>query len=219
MKLACPICKTQLKQNEINIETNVAHCKQCNEVFKIADYLRGSEEIRRPIKPVHSNISIEKINKENEIRIPPKGWDTQSILLFCFSLLWNVAIFSFIFLSSEGSSVFMLGLFVIVGMITLFYSIFLKTCKIIIHYRREILSVSWVFLGLKYSKTNEGWVLEKIAEEVMYTRNYQPVYGIAMYFRYNRKIKFGSWLNEDERKWLIGELYEMKIEFDERRKN
>lgn len=216
MKLVCPKCKSELKQNEINIETCIAHCRLCNEVFKIAEYLRGNEEVRRALKPVHSNVSIEVIGEESVITIPKRGWTTQAMATLGFSILWNAIILGCIFAGKESPD-FFLYIFVLIGIMLVLYSFFLRGCEIAIRYGRKSISVTWQFLKLKYIKTNEGMALEKVTEEVVYTRNYQPVYGIAMYFRYNRKIKFGTWLNEDERKWLIGEIYEIKNKFNERK--
>jgi hypothetical protein len=59
--------------------------------------------------------------------------------------------------------------------------------------------------------------LNKITESVAYTENYQPVYGIGLFFNNERKVVFGSGLKEEERKWLIGELNEMKIHYQDKR--
>lgn len=59
--------------------------------------------------------------------------------------------------------------------------------------------------------------LEEVTQVVMYTQNYQPVYGIGLSFSKGADLKFGSGLKESERLWLIGELYELKDKYSIKR--
>jgi len=73
-------------------------------------------------------------------------------------------------------------------------------------------SVTWMAFGFDRTRKGSTKQLMRIAENSVYQSNYQPVYGIGLFFKDGTTITFGSELREEERKWLIGELQEMTLQ-------
>jgi uncharacterized protein YebE (UPF0316 family) len=101
-------------------------------------------------------------------------------------------------------------LFPIIGLLAIFFLVFTIKGTTYINVNRETIELIRELFGLRYRKVRQISNLNKITESVVYTQNYQPVYGIGLLFNNEKKLVFGSGLKEEERKWLIGELYEMK---------
>lgn len=214
MKLSCPKCSAEIPDNQVNFNEGIGRCIKCGEYFKIASYLRNSEEIRRIKKPLYSNVTIDSNYNSYTITIPPTGWAGPTFFFLLFAGFWNVAVF-FAFFNGVG---FKTGLFlipfVIIGIVTAAtFFLYLRGITVI-EFNKENISVAWKLFGLKHKRTRNSRDLERITEDVIYNKNYQPVYGIALFFKGDTKLKFGSNLKEEERKWLIGELYEFKNKFN-----
>lgn len=75
-----------------------------------------------------------------------------------------------------------------------------------------VIAVHRTVLGVTRARSGRLTDLMRITENAVYQRNYQPVYGIGLFFKDGTKITFGSTLTEEERKWLIGELHEMVLQ-------
>ena len=232
MKLICPKCNSKIDQSNINVNQGIGHCQSCSEIIRLADHLHSNEEIRRSEKPFFTKISIDKPAGNFIINIPPKGFDLKASLLSLGVIIFFATVSVFISGENEvlksitinnffekiktipladllnGSNIFyMLIPFILFPVIS---SMVLKTQVTI---NKDQTKIAWSFLGLRYSQRSETRDLNKITEHVMYTQNYEPVYGVALIFKKGRKIKFGSKLTEDERKWIIGEIYEIRDSF------
>lgn len=215
MKLLCPKCKRELSKKEISLRKGIAHCEICNELFKIADFITNSEEIRRVQKPISTNIILNTSYDCINIEIPPKRWSTQTVVFMFASVFVNISLFILLVNSIEASITLAFIPFLLVAIFISLYTAFLISGKTEIHYNKELISVTWIFIRIKHSKKQASSGLKKITEVALYTTNHQPVYGIGLFFKNGKKIKFGSNLNEDERKWLIGELYELKASYND----
>lgn len=213
MILNCPKCKTEITSNAINIKEGIAQCGSCSEVFKIASYIKNSDTIKRIAKPIYSEIEVESTFYDGKITIPPMGISKLTLFFLVITIGFNVFIFSFV-LKEKSAFVFVFIAIVCFSVISMFGKLlFSYKGFIILEFSKELVSVTWKLLGLKFSRKKPANELDVITEDVMYTKNYQPVYGIGLYFKGNKKIKFAAGLKEEERKWLIGELHEMKAKF------
>ncbi|MES2134371.1 MAG: hypothetical protein V4506_18635 [Bacteroidota bacterium] len=213
MKLNCPKCSTEIPNNQVNFSEGIGRCIKCDEYFKIANYLRNSEEIRRIKKPLYSNITIDSNYNTHKITVPPAGWTGSTFFFLLFAGFWNIGVFFAFFNGLDFKTGLFLVPFVIIGIgtATTFF-LFLRGITVI-EFNKENISVTWQLFGLKYKRTRNSRDLDRITEDVIYNKNYQPVYGIGLFFRGDTKLKFGSNLKEEERKWLIGELHEFKTKF------
>ncbi len=217
MKLICPNCKTEILNSSINITEAIAQCNACNEVFKIADYLNKDEEVERIPKPTFTKVNIEDNFDSHTITIPTIGWNSNSIYSLIFACFWNSISFANFFEAYQKNKIdIMTFIFLIIGVFTFLFFLFTLLAKIEADFNRDIISVSRIFLGLNYKKKKSSKWLESITEEIAYrtgSRQERAVYAISLNFCDNSTIRFGTKLNEEERKWLIGELYEMKKKY------
>jgi hypothetical protein len=211
MKLICQNCNTEIGKSNVNLEEGVASCPNCNDYFRIADFLRSDEELRRIKKPHYSNIEFNKRRGKYVLFIPPTGWTSTAFSFLLFSLIWNGVSWSFLFIN-ESPALFLLP-FCVIGILTIGILLFTLNGNTTVRISEANIIVKWSLFGLGYSKTRKTSGLDKITEDVIYSQNYQPVYGVGLYFKQEGKIKFGSNLKEEERKWVIGELYELKDQF------
>ena len=209
MKLIFNNCSAEILDNSINLKEGIAMCHQCSEVFKIADHLKHTdEELRRLPKPVYTKVEIEKRGNSTSIIVPSAGWNGSTIFLLIFNIFWNGAVIFTI----VGTDKWQWSLihFPVIGLFMFFLFVFNLKGKLVLTIDRHKLKARWSAMGLSWTKTRDTQFIDKITEDVMYKQNYQPVYGIGIFCTGQSKVKFGSSLREDERKWLIGELYEIK---------
>lgn len=212
MKLACPKCHSPIASEHVNIREGVASCSTCHEYFRIADYLRDDEEVRRLSKPNYSKVTIDQFPNNHLVTIPPAGWNGTAVFLTIFALLWNVISWPFLLFHDSFDDDFwsFIIIFPAIGVVLILITIFAVNGRAYINFNRETVEVVWQLFGARYRRVRQTSNLDKITESVAYTKNNQPVYGIGLLFHNEKKVVFGSSLKEEERKWLIGELYEMK---------
>lgn len=210
MKLICQNCQATIAKENINLQEGIANCTQCHEFFRIADYLTSNEELRRLPQPHYSKVNVIRGRGETTFVIPSSGWTGTTIFFLVFTTFWNLITWSFVF--SQTAPLLMIIPFCVVGMITFFIFLFMLKGNTTVNVNLNQLTVKWALYGFGYTRTRNTKMLDRITEDVVYSKNYQPVYGVGLYFKDKGKIKFGSNLKEEERKWIIGELYELKTE-------
>jgi hypothetical protein len=218
MKFTCWKCNSEIPNDHVNIREGIAHCTICEEYFKIADFLRDDEELRRINKPFYSKIAIDQALQAHLVTIPPDGWSRTTVFMCWFALLWNGISLPVLFFTESTKeaygAVFMV--FPLIGLLPLFFFVFLLKGIVYINFNIRTIELVWQLFGIRFRKVRQTANLNKITESVVYTQNYQPVYGIGFLFNNEQKVVFGSGLKEEERKWLIGELYEMKIHYQDK---
>lgn len=210
MKLICQNCQATIAKENINLQEGIANCTQCHEFFRIADYLTSNEELRRLPKPYYSKVDVIKKRGETSFVIPSSGWTETNVFFLTIVLMLNVVTWS-AFFSQTTPNVIVLPLF-FGAVISLVLFLFMLYGNTTITVNSSQLMVKRSLAGLGYTRTRNTKMLDRITEDVVYSKNYQPVYGVGLYFKDKGKIKFGSNLKEEERKWIIGELYELKTE-------
>jgi hypothetical protein len=215
MKFTCRKCNSEIPNDHVNVREGLAHCTICEEYFKVADFLRDDEELRRIKKPFYSKVTIDQVLQAHLVTIPPDGWNGTAIFMFLFALIWNGVSWPVLFFAEsfkEAHAVFFI-VFPLIGLLTLFFFFFILKGIVYINFNLQTIELVWQLFGIRFRRIRQTANLNKITESVAYTKNYQPVYGIGLLFNNERKVVFGSGLKEEERKWLIGELYEMKIHY------
>lgn len=140
---------------------------------------------------------------------PGNGFSGTAIFFLIFSLFWN-AISWTLFISAlnqgERFPVLFLIPFILIGLITFLVFIFLLKGVFSILIDRDACHAVWSIHKLKHSKRFATSEITDVVEDVVYTKNYQPVYGVGIKYGSKRTLKFGSGLSEEERKWCIGEI-------------
>gem|GEM_PF-1374423 len=217
MKINCKTCDTEIPARNINLEKRLCVCEHCNEVFPLADFLTDkAEPIDRIPKPQYSKIES-FVDHDSMGLIIPEG--SISIFLLIFSAFWNGISWTAFFLALQQEDLFpklFLIPFILIGIATaiLFLFSWLGNFSFIID-KHRCLAV-WSLFGFKRKKSCNTADIHDIVEEVLYTKNYQPVYGVSIKHGNNKSLKFGSDMTEDERKWCLGELRHFHRQYQER---
>lgn len=188
------------------MQQGIARCGACDEYFRLATHLRSDEEIRRSVKPSYSKVVLEEGMDPSRIRIPARGWSWDLWFPATFLLIALVVV-AFGFARGEGFTVPFIS--IVFGLVALAMALpnFLHITIVL----GPTITVTWRAWGLARTRRGRMRDLMKITENVVYRRNYQPVYGVGLFFKDGSSITFGSSLKEEERKWLIGELHELVI--------
>ena len=212
--LYCKKCDFELNYVNVYLVKGKVSCASCHQTFNISDFLTvPDEKVRRIGKPSRSKIILSKSYKLFKIVIPPAGWSSTAKFFLFFSIIWN----------------FIVGIFLLTDFPILFLSPFLTASIIIIgvlvfilygytsiSFDKNYFIIRWTLFGFSFRKKRDTKQLAKIIENVVYTANDRPVKGIGLIFLNQKYVTFGSNLEKDEKRWIIGELYHIKSTFHQK---
>lgn len=154
-------------------------------------------------QPEHSKIVLTKDANHVKISLPPSGWSGTTFAWLLMSVIW---IGSFIGFVSQGAPVIFQIFIVIPAVVSPFVFLFYLTGKREIAIDHDQITVGWSLFGRGRTKTRKLKGLSEIRKVTMYKKKYERVYGIGLYFKGERRIKFGSNLSDEERNWLMAVL-------------
>jgi hypothetical protein len=202
MKLPCKTCRTPIPPDAVNFAEGICFCARCNEWFKIASFLTESDTIARTAKP--DGTKVEFVAEADSFGLSiPAGKNRNPALFFLLSLIWISVVFAF------SKSALPLGLltvlFVLIGAVIFLAALYNFWGQFSLLIDREEFRVSWSLFKWSYRKKYPTKEITAVREDVVYSKNYAPVYGVGIACG-KKTLKFGSGLNEDERKWLVGEI-------------
>ena len=209
MRVRCKHCHAEIPNEDINVAKAICHCRPCNEVFKLADFLLDSDTVTRIEKPHYSKIESFLDDTSMGFIIPNASQKGTTIFFLIFTIIWNGISWPLFFssLSEEDlfAKLFMLP-FVIVGVITFLLFLFSWKGLFSLLIDQNDCYAVWSLFQLKYRRRIATSQISTVVEDVVYHQNYQPVYGVGIKHGKNKTLKFGSGLTEEERKWCIGEI-------------
>ncbi len=212
MKIQCPGCKEVVPGDQVNMGTDLAFCPQCNNGFKISEA-----------------VDQEIINEE-VLRDPPKGtWyrkerngvvlgaSTRSAAAFFlvpFMLVWSGGSLGGIYGSQILSGKFDL-LTSLFGIPFLLGSILLWALALMAIWGRVVVTIgreSSVFVGIGpvgWSRSFNWSNVKTIREDISFSgRNNSRQTAIVM--EGDKRLRFGSGLNEARRYFLLSSLKYLK---------
>jgi hypothetical protein len=208
MNLVCKTCNATIAPGDANVAEGVCTCRQCGGFFKIAALLTDDAVITRIAKPAYS--SVEFFSDRDSLGfIIPRGRSRGTAFFFLFfALFWNAlswTMFTVALFQGEFFAVLFLLIFVTIGAglaLVALYSFFGEFSLLA---DRSTCRAVWTLFKWSRTKSVITSSITAVTEEVVYTKNYQPVYGVGLKSG-PKTLKFGSALTEEERKWIIGEL-------------
>lgn len=208
MKLTCPKCSAALALEDANLAEGVCRCRNCQEFFKISALLTGDALVTRTAKPAYSTVEFVSDRDSLGLIVPP-GKDRKAGYFFLvFALFWNALTWTmFVVTLSQGEifpTLFLIP-FILVGAVVAGLCLFMFKGEFTLSIDRQECRAIWSILKWNYTRKVATPEITAVREDVVYRKNYQPVYGIGLVHG-SRTLKFGSGLTEDERKWLIGEI-------------
>ncbi|MGL4599212.1 MAG: hypothetical protein ACRCYO_16950 [Bacteroidia bacterium] len=214
MKLICPKCTAAIAKADVNIQDGFAYCKKCTEYFRVADYLQTDETVRRSEKPFLSKITLTENAGIYTFYIPPMHWKRAPIVFVLIVFMWNFTTWYTLITAFDRIPYYFLVIGFLIGLILLYVLLksFFETTTLT--YSSSSIDVRKSALNFTLKKQTRTTPIKHFTEVVAHEENYKPVYGIEILFSDDTSIEFGSYTFEGERKWLIGELYEIKKQFD-----
>lgn len=212
MKINCPTCKKTISGSSINVEKDLAHCIDCNEVFSISPFIKKEASslkhvnLDNPPKGIYFNES----EGEFKLTIPTRSYG--ALFLIPFTLAWGggsmIGIYGtqlynlkFSVVQSLFGLPFLIGTIVLTGL-----SLMSIMGKILITLNN---SECIVFTGvgnlgiIKTCKLSENTDVEEQA----YTSNNNNQNSTIQITGINQ-ISFGSFLNRDQKLFVIKYLRE-----------
>ena len=208
MKLTCPKCGAMLPPSDVNLALGLCTCTRCQEHFKIAGLITDVPVAVRTEKPAYSRLEFTADRESLGLIVPPGGDKWLGRFLLGFSLVWNTMawpIFLGALFKGQIAGTLFASVFAAIGALMAFFALYAYRGVFMLSLDRQRCHAIWSLLRYNYTKTAFNADITAVVEEVVYSRNYQPVYGIAIKHGAST-LKFGSSLTEDERRWLIGEI-------------
>jgi hypothetical protein len=208
MKLRCPKCGATIPPASTNLADGIATCPACQEFFRIDALLRDEAAVARIEKPANSNLEF-AVDRDTLGLIVPRGrgrkgaWVMVVFAVFWNAFTWFMAIAAL--LQKQYAPVLFLSLFMAVGILVLVIALFQMFGEFTLSIDRTECRAIWSLFRWMRTKRIPTASISAVSQDVVYTRNHQPVYGIALKHG-DRSLKFGSALSEDERKWIVGEI-------------
>jgi hypothetical protein len=208
MNLVCQVCNVPIPAADANLAEGVCHCRQCGGFFKISALLTDEAVITRIAKPVYSKLEFFSDADSLGLMIPRGGNRGIAFFLLLFSLFWNGISWPMFLIAihdKQLSAVLFLSVFVLIGAVVAGFAVFMLFAEFALLVDRQECRLAWSVFKWSRKKVLPVSSITAVTEEVVYTKNYQPVYGVGIKAG-EKTVKFGSALTEEERKWLIGEL-------------
>lgn len=208
MNLICSVCNVPIAPADANLAEGVCQCRHCGGFFKIAALLTEDSTVTRIAKPAYSEVGFFSEQDSLGFIIPPgRNRGTAFFFLF-FALFWNAISWTGMVAALHGreliASLFV-SLFVAIGAGLAFAALYAFKGEFSFLVDRSTCCAVWSLFKWSRKKRIPTADITAVTEEVVYTKNYQPVYGVGLKTG-NKTVKFGSALTEEERKWIIGEL-------------
>lgn len=176
-------------------------------VSRIKEIVKGSQVPKqRFIKPIGSQIELNRTETHLEIKIPPSLWRGEGTTILAFAIFWNV------FLVFWTSLTFKIGFFAlfsipfwIIGIGMLYAGLSTVFGKVSLVIDDQNFRIDWDVLGVRRNVQGQTKDLRQVELKSSYSVNDQPV----MHLSLNQGIyahKFGVGLSRIEKEWLVQEI-------------
>ena len=222
MKIVCPACAQEIPPDGVNVAKGVAYCAACQEGFELEDLV--DDEALPVERPANAQSILSRDEDRLALALPRGGFKGVGCFFTFFALFWNSITWMFVFMAigsmlgfvqapkKNAPDIFMLLFmipFIAVGIGTglaalycVFGEVTLAMDRTELLFRRQIFSWKW-------EKTFEVAKISDIRITEAYKQNNRPVYGVGIHIDgKSMPVTFGSGLNEDEKRWLVYELWD-----------
>ena len=214
MKIVCPKCNEAIPSDAVNVAKALAFCARCGEGFSLGMFVTAPA---RTAQPPDARTALTRAGDRLAIAFPASGFKGVGCFFLIFSAFWNGITWTMLlslflgaakFKSSTPAAYFVLIPFVLIGLITFFIAIYCVWGDSAVALDREHILFERRLFGLKRTHTYDTADVTDIRRTESYQQNNQPVYGVGIHFKSRRiPLTFGTGLSEDEKNWLVGELY------------
>lgn len=226
--LDCVECGTPIPAKDININTSLAKCENCNSIFdfenEVKEWDRNRPEIFMP-----DGLEVLKLQSELDMQVswmkskPKRGFGFMTL----FTFLWNLILLPVVFTSLMAGQFDILlgaGLHIIVGLGLIGYiaSMFVNTTDIVVD--KRYLEISHRPLKLPFFKTQK--IDSKDIQQLYVTKyvasrtNGIPTYAYALYaiLHSGKRVEILKGMNRETQLYIEQEI-ENYLEIKDRKVN
>jgi hypothetical protein len=200
----CPSCGAELDERGVDLDAGTARCFQCGHVSKLG-LGEGAAAVPRVEKPARTRVVVDRSRPgQIALYIPGRG----GVFFFAFAAFWFTitGILTVTAVSSgEGFPVLFMVPFWLVGLGMLLMGLFTRFGVTGVYVDRQQFIVSKTLFG-------KGWTRRGVTDEIStiqlseaYRSNDQPVMALAIAAG-AETYSVGSFLKDDEKRWLVSEL-------------
>ncbi|CAD5958415.1 Serine/threonine-protein kinase PrkC [Planktothrix tepida] len=157
-------------------------------------------------KPKGSRVKIQKTSRSLVVDIPPRGFQSDDLFLWFFTIFWNVTL---LFPALSNNIVILFSpfiIFVIIGAVLIYYLLWISFSKTLIKIDQKNFIVHKKLFFKNWISQGKITDLDQILIHDTGTRiNSKPVINCVLYEGII-KHQFGSLLEEQEQEWLVAEI-------------
>lgn len=150
-----------------------------------------------------------KVTKEgDQITFELKFRSVKNTLFwFLMTGIWAFTFWGFLTNDAPFVFLFPIGLMMVLSPIAFLFFLIGKRMVII---DQDHFTFIWSLFGIKRIKKRKWKNLKEIRKVAMYRSKHQWIYGIGLYFKGEKKIKFGSYLSNKDQIYLMRTLEKLK---------
>ena len=223
MKIVCPKCKQPIPAEGVNIAKALAYCNACQEGFDLDDLVEP--EALPAERPADAQCLLVRDADKLALALPRGGFKGIGCFFTFFALFWNGITWLFVVLtilgmvgavptntvkSSSPPAVVLLFLipFMVIGIVTGLIALYCVFGETSVAMDSQELMFRRTVLGRNWDRTYPIAKIKEIKRTESYKQNDVPVYGVGIHIEgKSMAITFGSGLKEEEKNWLIYELF------------
>ena len=157
--------------------------------------------------PENSKITVTREGEQVTFSLAPSRPIKRILFWLVMSLLWPFALAGFYNGGAPVVFLFPIGLMTIISPLTFLFFLYGQR-EITVDPER--FTFRWSLFGRGRTKTRSWKHLKEVRKVSMFKEKHRHIYGIGLYFKNARRIRFGASLSEADRNYLITTLSKLK---------
>jgi len=224
VKVVCPKCSQPIPSDGVNVSKGIAYCKPCEEAFTLGTIVQNAPA--RVVQPADTRVVLTSAGDKIAVALPRGGFKGIGCFFTFFSLIWNGVTWTIFganlmgLLKTQNSSgnmvaqgfdlfVFLFLIpFILIGAGTLAAAFYCIYGEVTLAMDRDNVLFQRQVFGWKWERSYLLSDVTDIRLTEAYKQNDVPVYGVGIHLSSKKMpLTFGSNLSDEEKNWLLGELY------------
>jgi DNA-directed RNA polymerase subunit RPC12/RpoP len=210
----CPSCGAELEESAVDLDEGTVRCPQCGHVSKLV-LGAGVPVVPRVEKPAGTRVVVDR-SRSGQIALYIPGRGGLSFLFFAAFWLTITGILTALAVSSgEGFPILFMVPFWLVGLGMLLIGLFMRFGVTGVYVDRQRFIVSKTLFGKGWTRRGATDEISTIQLSEAYRSNEVPVMAVSIAAGAST-YSVGSFLKDDEKRWLVSELRAFMAEIGRR---